>query len=82
MGPGGVWRGYPPAIEAKSSVGAGDSMVAGLVLRLSEGGSMEDGLRLGVAAGAATALTPGTMLCKKEDVDRLLPLVRVELLTV
>lgn len=78
VGPGDVWRGYPPHVEAQSGVGAGDSLVAGLVLRLAEGRGLAEGLRLGMAAGAATALTPGTMLCRKEDVERLLPEVQIE----
>ena len=58
----------PPAVEAISPVGAGDSLVAGFVLGLDTGLSFCESLRLGVAAGAACALTPGTELCKYEDV--------------
>jgi 1-phosphofructokinase len=78
VGPGETLRGYVPRVEAKSPVGAGDSLVAGVLLRLADGEGLAAGLQLGMAAGAATALTPGTMLCRKEDVERLLPLVRVE----
>ena len=68
----------PPQVEVMSTVGAGDSTVAGLVFKLSEGGSLEEASRLAVAAGTAATLTPGTELCHKEDVERLLPLVKVE----
>lgn len=62
----------PPAIdEAQSAVGAGDSFVAGLCLALSEERGIEDVLRQAVATSAATLLTPGTELCRKEDVNRL-----------
>ena len=71
----------PPEVEVLSTVGAGDSTVAGLVLKLSEGGSLEEASRLAVAAGTAATLTSGTELCHKEDVERLLPLVKVEKLT-
>ena len=68
----------PPSVEVDSTVGAGDSTIAGLVLKLSQGASFEEAARLAVAAGTATALTPGVELCHREDVARLLPLVKVE----
>ncbi len=77
----GAWKAIPPAIIAHSTVGSGDSMVAGLAIALAEGGTLEEGLRLGTAAGAGTAMTPHTHLCEKADFDRLLPLVTLRLLT-
>jgi 6-phosphofructokinase 2 len=68
----------PPQVKIISTVGAGDSAVAGLVLKLSQGANLEDAARLGVAAAVASTLRPGVELCHKEDVDRLLPLVKVE----
>jgi 6-phosphofructokinase 2 len=47
-------------------------MVAGITLALTRGETMEDAVRLGVAAGAAAVMTPGTELCRAEDTDRLL----------
>jgi 6-phosphofructokinase 2 len=69
-----------PPVEVSSTVGAGDSAIAGLVLKLSRGGNLEEAARLAVAAGTATALTPGTELCHREDVEKLLPLVEVTVL--
>jgi 6-phosphofructokinase 2 len=60
-----------PVVARKSSVGAGDSMVAGIVLSLSEGRSLSDAIRYGVACGTAATMNPGTELCKANDVDRL-----------
>jgi 6-phosphofructokinase 2 len=60
-----------PAVPVKSSVGAGDSMVAGIVLALARGQSMRDAVAFGVAAGAASVMNPGTELCHPEDVARL-----------
>lgn len=69
-----------PPVEVSSTVGAGDSAIAGLVLKLSCGESLEEAARLAVAAGTATALTPGTELCHREDVEKILPLVEVTVL--
>ncbi len=55
----------------KSKVGAGDSMVAGIVYMLQQGGSLEDAVIHGVAAGAAAVMTPGSELCRREDVESL-----------
>ncbi|MEP9359728.1 1-phosphofructokinase family hexose kinase [Sphingomonas sp. KR3-1] len=58
-------------VEAKGTVGAGDSMVAAITLASAEGKGIEDALRYGIAAGAATLMTPATELARKEDVERL-----------
>lgn len=68
----GACRRIPsPAVEIVSKVGAGDSMVAGIVVALSRGEELGAAVSYGVAAGAAAVLTPGTALCRREDVDRL-----------
>ena len=58
-----------PSGTVKNSVGAGDSMVAGFVAGYLENGSYEHALRLGSAAGSATAFSDG--LAGKEDIMRL-----------
>jgi 6-phosphofructokinase 2 len=60
-----------PAVPVRSSVGAGDSMVAGVVLSLARGRALADAITFGVAAGAASVMNPGTELCRAEDVERL-----------
>lgn len=60
----------PPAVRPVSTVGAGDSMVAGIAAALAEGQDLDDAVRLGVAAGTAAVLTPGSELCNPEDVAR------------
>ncbi len=64
-----------PAVPIKSSVGAGDSLVAGIVLSLARGRPLGEAVRFGVAAGAAAVMNPGTALCRREDVERLYPQV-------
>jgi 6-phosphofructokinase 2 len=61
----------PPTVPIKSKVGAGDSMVAGIVLSLARGESLENSFHYGLAAGSAAVMTSGTELCTKEDTDRL-----------
>lgn len=61
----------PPKVEKKSTVGAGDCMVAGFTLRLSQGKDFKDALRYGVACGTAATMHPGTELCNKKDADGL-----------
>ncbi len=64
-----------PKVRVGSTVGAGDSLVAGFLLAWLKRRSLIEGLRLGIACGAATAMTSGTELCHREDVRRLLPRV-------
>lgn len=67
-----------PAVEADSTVGAGDSAVAGFILAHSQGRTLAECLRLSCAAGAATAMTPGTELCHRDTVMEILPQVEVQ----
>ncbi|WP_266205761.1 1-phosphofructokinase family hexose kinase [Pontibacter kalidii] len=69
--PKGITYVVPPTMPQQSAVGAGDSMVAGMVLGLLHGKSLEDVVRYGVAAGTAATMTPGSELCRKEDTDRI-----------
>ena len=61
----------PPAVPTKSKVGAGDSMVAGIVLALAQEKTIQDAVYFGVAAGTAAVMTAGTELCRREDAERL-----------
>jgi 1-phosphofructokinase family hexose kinase len=54
------WFATPPAIQQRNPIGAGDSLVAGLVWGLSQGYPPAETLRWGVACGAATAAHAGT----------------------
>lgn len=61
----------PPTVAQQSTVGAGDSMVAGIVLSLSRGDELSEVIKWGVAAGTAATMTPGTELCRREDVEEI-----------
>ena len=67
----------PVPVRVVNAAGAGDAVLAGMAAALSEGKPVEDGLRLGFAAAAAVCLTPGTADCRRADVERLLPQVRM-----
>lgn len=60
-----------PTVPIASKVGAGDSMVGGIVLSLARGNSLHQAVQYGVAAGAAAVMTAGTQLCRQEDTERL-----------
>jgi 1-phosphofructokinase family hexose kinase len=70
-----VWFARAPRIKVGSAVGAGDSLIGGFLAGWARGGTVLEAFRLGIAAGAATAMTPGTELCHRADVQRLLPRV-------
>jgi len=61
----------PPTMPILSSVGTGDSMVAGIVTGFIKGFWPTEAIRYGVAAGTAAAMQPGSELCTKEDTDRI-----------
>ncbi len=71
---------FAPAlrVEAKSTVGAGDAMIGGMLTGLMRGGNLTEAFRFGVAAGAASVMTDGTQLVRKADFDVLLPKVTVQ----
>ena len=58
-------------VTVKSTIGAGDSFVAGLVWALSRGAGLEEVFRYGMACGAAAVLSAGTALCQAADVEQL-----------
>jgi 6-phosphofructokinase 2 len=67
----GIHYAVPPAVKKLSTVGAGDSMVAGMTLALSQNKSQVDVIKYGVACGTAATMNFGTELCKLEDVQRI-----------
>lgn len=60
-----------PSVKKLSTVGAGDSMVAGMVWAFSKGKNLAEMTRWGVACGSAATMNPGAQLFKKADARRL-----------
>ncbi len=61
----------PPKVDVKSTVGAGDSMVAGLIYSLSKNNNLKNSLMYGIACGTAATMNKGTELCKISDVEKI-----------
>ncbi|EKM0373514.1 6-phosphofructokinase II [Cronobacter turicensis] len=61
----------PPPMKSQSTVGAGDSMVGAMTLRLAQNAPLLDMVRYGVAAGSAATINQGTRLCSLENTDRI-----------
>lgn len=64
-----------PLVKGVSTLGAGDSMVAGMTLALAQNRSLKEVLQTGVACGTAATLAHGAELCKLADVERLFKIV-------
>jgi len=86
MGPEGAWlvtkeeRYFAPApkVEKRSTVGAGNSMVAGMVHMLQQQRSLQEVIAFGVACGSAATMNDGTQLFNKADAERLYQQIKVE----
>ncbi len=74
----GAWLAGSPTIEERNPIGAGDSMVGGLVWRLSLGESLRDALPWGLACGAATASQDGTAVGSRDQVAALVAAARIQ----
>jgi 6-phosphofructokinase 2 len=60
-----------PNVAKRSTVGAGDSMVGGMVWALSQNKSLKEAIRWGVACGSAATMNEGTKLFQLQDAKRL-----------
>lgn len=72
VGPEGSYFAKAPPVAVKCTVGAGDSMVGGLVAALARGQTADEALRLAVACGSGTAAQPGTAIFSHADLEELL----------
>ena len=71
---------FAPAlrVETKSTVGAGDAMIGGMLLGYEIEKDMSKAFRYGIAAGAASVMTEGTQLIVRSDFENLLDQVRIQ----
>lgn len=77
---GKEYLGVPPAVKVESTVGAGDSSVAGFISGLVSGKDLKQCLKYAVAAGTATTLQQGTALCQMKDFQRIVAQVSLQVL--
>lgn len=74
----GLFTAVPPAVEVRSTVGAGDSTIAGFLAAASKHACAQERLRTAMAYGSAACTTQGTRPPKPADILRILPDVQVK----
>ncbi len=65
-------------VSVRGTVGAGDSMVAGIVVGMKKGFGLDDLLRSGVASATASIVKEGTQLCDAEGYEMYFEMVEVK----
>jgi len=80
VGPENSYRANSPKVSVRSTVGAGDSLVGGLVAAFAQGRNAKEALRLAVCCGSGTSGKPGTQLFTREDVLQLEEQIEIRLL--
>lgn len=70
----------PPAVKVESTIGAGDSAVAGFISGMVRGKDLKESLIYAAAAGTATTLSQGTALCQRADFLKLVTQVKLDIL--
>lgn len=78
VGEDGNFFAQPPKINVRSTIGAGDSTLAGFITAKSQGKSGETALACAVAWGSAKCLREGTLPPKPEDIAEILPQIKTE----
>lgn len=76
--PEGVFAMPPLKVAVRNTAGAGDGFNAGLLAARMRGESWYEAFHWAVATATAVLLTPETGGCRREDVERLRRLVRIE----
>ena len=77
----GVFRGKPPKITPRNTVGCGDSMLAGFAVAFARRLQVKEAFRMALAVSAASALSLLTGDFDPADYDRLYPQVTIEQLS-
>jgi len=60
-----------PTVPIRSKVGAGDSMVGGMIFSLEQGKTLRESVLFGISAGAAAVMNPQRELCRLSDTEEL-----------
>ncbi|KAA3661328.1 MAG: 1-phosphofructokinase family hexose kinase [Chloroflexi bacterium] len=70
-----------PQVKAKSAVGSGDCMLAGLIVGITQGFDLIEAVKVGVAAGTANTLVIGAAQFSKNDLNEIFSNVIADHLT-
>lgn len=74
---GMIYDVIPPDVKCISTIGSGDSLIAGMLYALEQAMDIEQALKWGAAAGAATAMSNGSEIGCRSNVEKLLSEVNV-----
>lgn len=74
----GGYHALPPEVPITNTAGAGDALGGGLMLARNRGAGWPAALALGTAAAASVLMNEGTGICRRAQVEELLPRVRVQ----
>ncbi len=77
-----AWTCPAAPVPVKGTAGAGDTMLAALALAMERGLTVGETLRYASAAAGASVMRPGTLLCRREDAEKLLGNIKAERLEV
>lgn len=77
VGEEGTFRAEVPKIDAVNTVGCGDAMIAGFAIGMEEGLSIPEMLRKASAVSAAAAMREETGFFCMEDMENLLPEIKI-----
>jgi 1-phosphofructokinase family hexose kinase len=78
VGEGKILHAHAPAVKVISTVGSGDSFLAGWAVETLRGGAMEDCLRLAIACGTANCVAESPGILEKSTVLKYLQSVKIE----
>jgi 1-phosphofructokinase family hexose kinase len=73
----GCYSAQPPMVPVVNTAGAGDAMSGGIMLARSRGYDWAAALAMGTAAAASVVMNEGTGICRREQVEALLPQVKI-----
>ena len=74
----GNYYARPPRVNVRNSTGAGDSLLGGFASAMTQSGSFEESLKVGVACGTATAAGVSGTICTKNDINTIKEEVIIE----
>jgi 6-phosphofructokinase 2 len=78
VGEAGIYKVSIPALNPKSTVGAGDSFVAGFVKAFDEALPIVDCLKEASAVGCASVLSERTAFVALDEIDQIKPYIEVK----